>query len=409
MGRTPSVEVEVATYLLREKRVNIRANVARTVAPLLSVGLLLAACGSSPTDTPSAEGKAGDCSNGNSLKEVYAATDGQTGEEYTATLAKLAKDEQQPFGFYHSGTFTKEIEAFQKEYDGLKVGDFEATSERVMERARSEQKAGRVGSAVVLGADDDMDALTREGGLDDLQVPSLDFVGDAQKGDTWVSPIGIMTMPSYNSKSLPKEDLPKSWEDFFTNFKGKAGIEITDWEWYGGMVTRYLMGQKGMSEEDAIAMVTKGLHNAQTVDGHTLVASLLASNQYNYVPGAFAHYIPDLQADGAPVQYQDLPADMPPFYLQLGVGVSKGTCQAASGLLFIDFLMSKEGQDIIASRNYIAPSSTYDGETLLDKYPNYLEAAPLLKDGQTQEQANQEWAQKYDELLRTIGGKPLSD
>jgi iron(III) transport system substrate-binding protein len=388
---------------------HFRLNMARTVAPLLSVGLLVAACGSSPTDTQATGGKAGDCSNGNSVQDVYAATKGQSGDEYDATLLKLAKDEQQPFGFYHSGTFTEEIEVFEKKYDGLKVGDFEATSERVMERARSEQKAGRIGSAVILGGDRDMDALTAEGGLAKLEAPSREYLKEDQQADTWVSPIGIMAMPSFNTKSLSKDELPKSWEDFLTNFKGKIGIEITDWPWYAGLVTRYLEGEKGMSEEDAIAMVTKGLHNAQTVDGHTLVASLLASKQYDYVPNVYAHYIPGLQADGAPVSYQDLPEDLPPFYHQLGVGVSEGSCQAASGLLFIDFLMSKEGQDIIASRNYIAPASTFEGETLLDKYPNYLEGLPVPKDGQTQQEANEEWAQKYDELLRTIGGKPLSD
>jgi iron(III) transport system substrate-binding protein len=386
-----------------------RLSVTRTVAPLLSVGLLIAACGSSPTDTESDGGKAGDCSKGHSPQEVYDATKGQSGEEYASTLAKLAKDEQQPFGFYHSGTFTEEIEAFQKKYDGLKVGDFDATSERVMERVRSEKKAGRVGSATVLGGDEDLEALNLEGGLAKLEAPSREFLTEDQQGDTWVSPVGIMAMPSYNSKSLSKDELPKSWEDFFTNFKGEVGIEITDWPWFSAVVTRYLMGEKGMSEKDAIAMVTKGLHNAQTVDGHTLVASLLASKQYDYVPNVYAHYIPGLQADGAPVEYQDLPADMPPTYLQLGIGLTEGTCQAASGLLFIDFLMSKEGQDIIASRNYIAPSSTYEGETLLDKYPNAMPDGPVVKDGQTQQEANDEWAQKYDEVLRTIGGKPLTD
>lgn len=388
---------------------HLRRNVARTLVPLLSVGLLMTAC-SSATDTTSASGKSGKCTSGHSLDDVYAATKGQTGQQYEDTLYKLAKDEPQPFGFYHSGTFEQEVAAFEKKYSGLKVGDYEATSERVMERAKSEHKAGRVSSAVLLGGDTDLDALAAEdGAIAKLETPTRSYLKKDQQGDTWVSPMGIMQMPTYNAKGMSASDVPKNWVDFFNNFNGKIGIELTDWPWFSAIVTRYLMGEKKMSEKDAIALVTKGLHHAQTVDGHTLVGSLLASNQYDFVPNAYAQYIPDLQKNGAPVKYPDpLPADLPPAYIQLGMGPTTGTCQAASGLLLIDFFMSKEGQDIIASRDYVAPSSTYEGKTLLDQYPNALISKPVLEPGQTEQQADAEWEKKYDDLVRTIGGKPLT-
>jgi iron(III) transport system substrate-binding protein len=390
-----------------------RPRFARTAAGLLSAGLALTACGESPTDTPSGDAAAageggGECSDGNSPEDVYAEVEGLTGQEYTDALLSLAEEETQPFGYYHSGTFTAEIEAFQEKY-GLEVADFEATSERVMERARSEQEAGRINSAVILGGDEDMQALYTEGGLADLESPTREFVGEDQQAESWVSPVVIMMMPAYNTKAIDPAAAPQTWEQFFTEFDGRIGIEITDWQWYAAIVQNYLVGQQGMTEEEAIAMVTEGLQGAQPVDGHTLTASLLASEQYDYVPNVFAHYIPGLQEEGAPVTYDNLSPDMPPFYLQLGVGLTAGTCQAASGLLFIDFLMSSEGQEIIASRDYVAPSSTYEGESLLEQYPNAIPAEPEPREGQSQAEANQEWIDKYDELLRSIGGEPITD
>jgi iron(III) transport system substrate-binding protein len=390
-----------------------RLRPAGTVASLLTAGLVLAACGSAPTDTPAAGGggdgaDAAACEDGNSPQEAYAAVEGQTGDERYETLLALAKEESAPFGYYHSGTFTAEIEAFQ-EKTGLEVGDFEATSERVMERARAEQEAGRVNSAVILGGDEDMQALYAAGGLADLETTARELVGEEQQAEAWVSPVVIMMMPAYNTKAVNPADAPETWEEFFTEFDGRVGIEITDWKWYAALVQQYFMEQQGMTEEEAIALITQGLQGAQTVDGHTLTASLLASEQYDYVPNVFAHYIPGLQEEGAPVTYDNLSPDMPPVYLQLGVGLTEGTCQAASGLLFLEFLMSSEGQEIIASRDYVAPATSYEGESLLEQYPNAMPGEPVARDGQSPAEANQEWIAKYDELLRAIGGsEPIS-
>lgn len=384
-----------------------------TIVSLLTVGLVLAACGASPTDSPDA-GDAGGaaestCDEGNSTEDVFAAVDGQEGDERFDTLLALAEEEPSLFGFYHSGTFTAEIEAFQ-ELTGLEVADFEATSERVMERANAEQQAGRLNSAVILGGDEDVEALYEEGGLADLETTARDLVPDNQQSDSWVSPVVIMMMPAYNTNAVDPADAPKTWEEFFTDFDGRVGIEVTDWQWYAALVQNYFVGQQGMTEDEAIALITEGLQGAQTVDGHTLTASLLASEQYDYVPNVFAHYVPGLAEEGAPVTYEGLSPDMPPVYLQLGVGLTEGTCQAASGLLFLEFLMSAEGQEIIASRDYVAPASSYEGESLLEQYPNAMPGETEPREGQTKAEANQEWIDKYDELLRAIGGTdPITD
>jgi iron(III) transport system substrate-binding protein len=362
--------------------------------------LLLAGCGASPTDT--AQRGAADA--GGALADVYAAVDGKTGQERYDILLGLAREEakQGPFGFYHSGTFTAEIDAFQS-MTGLKVGDFEATSERVAERVVSEGQAGRPGSAVVLGGTDDMSNLDLAGGLSKLETVMRDDVDQKYQTDSWISPIGIMEMPTFNTDAVAPEQLPKTWEDLFTNFNGRIGIELTDWSWYASLVQRYFVEQKGMTQDAAIALVTAGLRGASTVDGHTLIANLLASGQFDYVPNAFAHYVPALEKEGAPISNGNLSPDMPPFFVALGAGITKNTTHPASGLLFIEFLLSPQGQSIIAGRNYVPTSSTYPSETLLQKYPNAISDSVVVADGENVTDVQNQWKARFDELLRQAG------
>jgi iron(III) transport system substrate-binding protein len=369
------------------------------IAAAACAAVILAGCGASPTDTPQGGGASGDA-----LANVYAAVEGKTGQDRFDTLLGLAREEAKvgPFGFYHSGTFTKEIEAFQN-LTGLKVGDFEATSERVAERVVSEHQAGRPGSAVVLGGGDDMSNLYLAGGLAELDTPMRENVSQDYQTESWISPIGIMEMPTYNSEAVSRDQLPRTWEDFFTNFDGRIGIELTDWSWYGSLIQRYFVEQKGMTEDAAIKLVTDGLRGASTVDGHTLTANLLASGQYDYVPNAFAHYVPPLAEEGAPITYDGLSPDMPPFFVVLGAGITKDTPQPASALLFIEFLLSEQGQTIINDRHYVPTSDTYQGETLLEKYPHAITDAVVVPEGADVTEVQNEWKAKFDELLRQAG------
>lgn len=372
----------------------------RRPSVLVAIGasVLVAACGASPTDTPSrAEG-------GGGLQAVYAAVEGKTGQERFDVLLEMAREEaaKGPFGFYHSGTFTAEVEAFER-LTGLEVGDFEATSERVAERVSNEHQAGRVGSSVAMASPEELITLRGSGAVEQLRSPVLDTVGDDFQGDGWVSPLAIMEMPTYNSDKVQRADLPTSWEDFFTNFDGRIGIELTDWRWYGAIVENYFVAQRGMTEQQAIDLITKGLRGASTVDGHTLSANLLASGQYDYVPNLYAHYVPALAGEGAPISYDGLAADMPPFFTVVAVGLTAGSTHPASGLLFLEFLMSAECQDIIGSRDYIAPASTYSGRTLLDDFPNAIPERVQPGPGEDLSDVQERWTARFDELLRNAG------
>lgn len=375
----------------------------RGAAVLLAVAAAAAGCGASPAATGSATGATAG-SGGTDLQSVYQATNGLTGTQRYDKLLQMAKDAGGTIGFYHSGDMKPEVQAFEQA-TGLKVNDFQATSERVMERVAQEEQASRQASDVVLGGQIDMKQLDDQGGLANLNTPKFSDVSADFKSKYDIGPIAIMEMPTYNSDKVNVAKLPKTWEDLFQNPPGRLGIEITDQDWYETIIRKYFMKEKGMSEQAAINLVTKGFQGAQQVDGHTLVANLLASGQYAYVPNLFAQYVPGLKQSGAPISYDRLSPDMPPFVVTLTAGLTKGGKNPAGGLLFIEWLMGPDGQKVIAGQNYVPTSKEYQGETLLEQHPNTIVENLYLTDSA---QTTADWKAKFQALLQSIGGKPAS-
>lgn len=382
----------------------VRTTRLRAAAALLSIGAVVAACGSSPTDSKTND-KAASASGGDALSAVYQAVDGLTGQKRYDKLLQMAKDAGGQIGWYHSGDMTTEVAAFEKT-TGLKVNDFQATSERVAERVVQENKANQQGSDMVLGGASDLQALEKEGGLaEHLQTPTFDYVVKDYKNDFSVDPLAIMEMPTYNTDKVQVSQLPKTWMDYFQNPPARIGIEITDWEWFETMVRKYLMTKQHMTEQQAIDLITKGLKGAQQVDGHTLVANLLASGQYGYVSNLYAQYVPKLQKAGAPVSFDHLSKDMPPFVTALSMALTKGGPNPAGGLLLLEWMMGPEGQKVIDAQGYVPVSNKFDGDTLLEQYPDAIQMNLYLTDTPADKQA---WQKKFDTLLQSIGGTPIS-
>jgi iron(III) transport system substrate-binding protein len=381
---------------------HVKARRARIAVALLCVGTLAAGCGSSPTDAAKGSGAA----NGSvaSLNAVYAALNGLTGNARYQKLLELAKAEGGTVTFYHSGDMTADNKAFTAK-TGLKVDDFQATSERVAERVSQENKAGHAGSDVVIGAATDMVALQAQGGIAKLDTPATDSVAKDFKSVDLVSPIVIMETASYNTNTVKRSELPKSWEDYFSTFSKRKAIELTDWEWYWGVVTKYFVAQKHMTEDQAIELITTGMKGASAVDGHSLAANLLASGQYDSVPNIFSEEYAPLVKKGAPVSYMGINSDLPPTAVIEFMGLTAGAKHPASGLLYTEWLLSTDGQSVVASTDYVPTADTYRGApTLLQQFPY-----ALIDDAYGLPQATQDkWKTSFDALLQAAGTKKIA-
>jgi ABC-type glycerol-3-phosphate transport system substrate-binding protein len=108
----------------------------------------------------------------------------------------------------------------------------------------------------------------------------------------------------------------------------------------------------------------------------------------------------------APVTYKGLAADMPPLATgPLPLGLTKGSQHPATALLFLEYMMSAEGQNTIAGMNYVPTATTYAGDTLLEQFPNTIFMEDVSHPLSAAEK--NKWVAEFDVLYRSIGAKEL--
>jgi iron(III) transport system substrate-binding protein len=162
---------------------------------------------------------------------------------------------------------------------------------------------------------------------------------------TWTSIYTNYTVLGYNSRLLAKSSVPKSHADLLAPiWKGQIGVVQTAYEWFAVML-------HGMGEEKGLAfMRALAKQQPQLRNGRTLLAQLVAAGEVNSALAAYSQNFENLKRDGAPVDW----AALDPVYGNLNpMGLSAQAPHASAGKLFIDFVLSKAGQETIRAQRRV--------------------------------------------------------
>jgi iron(III) transport system substrate-binding protein len=251
-------------------------------------------------------------------------------------------------------------EAFEKKY-GVKVSLWRAGSEKVLQRAVTEARAGRFAFDVLETNGPEMEAMYREKLLEEFFSPHFKDLPPAAfpKHRHYVADRFNFFTIAYNTNLVKAADVPNSYEDLLQpRFAGKVGIEAGDVDWFGAMV-------KHMGEARGLAYFRK-LADAkpQVRTGHTLMAELVAAGEIPLAATVYNHNAERLTVKGAPIKWKALD---PTFGRPNAVGVARQAPHPSAALLFADFMLSHEGQLILKERNRVPASRAVD--TQLNKFP----------------------------------------
>ena len=242
------------------------------------------------------------------------------------------------------------VEAFQKKYD-LKVTVWRASGEKVIQRAVTEAHAHRYTPDVFESDAVVMESLYREKLLQEFYSPSFkDLPAHAfQKGHFYVADrFNFFTMV-FNTNLVKPEDAPKTYQDLLNpRWSGKLGLEAADSDWFAAMV-------KSMGEADGLAYFRRLKENKpQLRKGHTLMAELVAAGEIPIAVALYNHAAERLVKSGAPIEWRAL---QPTMGRAGAIGVASNLTHPNAALLFVDFTLSKEGQEIIKSRQRVPASN----------------------------------------------------
>jgi iron(III) transport system substrate-binding protein len=238
--------------------------------------------------------------------------------------------------------------AFEKKY-GVKLKTWRANSEKVLQRALTEARAGRNDADVVETNGPQLESLYREKGLaGPLYSPHLkDLMPQARQAHGyWVGTRINMFVHSYNTTLVKKEELPKSYQDLtHPRWKGRLGIEAEDEDWFA-MIIKALGEDAGLRTFREIARV----NGFSVRKGHTLLAGLVASGEIPLALTTYSHGAEKMKQKGAPVEWF---AISPAIGRANGIGVVRKPPHPHAAVLFVDFLLSPEGQRILQKGGYV--------------------------------------------------------
>ena len=253
------------------------------------------------------------------------------------------------------------VEAFEKKY-GVKASIWRAGSEAVLNRALQEARAGRHTVDVVETNGPELESMSREQILQKIKSPQhADLIAPAiRPHGEWVGTRLNVFVQAYNTKLVKKEELPKTWEDLTDpKWKGRLGIEAEDSDWLAGIFGE--IGEERGKKVFQQIVKTNGISNRK---GHTLLTQLVASGEVPLSLTVYNYKAEQLRREGAPIDWFTIGNAIA---RPNGVGVARRAPHPNAAILFYDFELSPEGQQIIADREFVPTSTKID--TPLNKVP----------------------------------------
>ena len=281
--------------------------------------------------------------------------------------------------------------AFEKKY-GVKLNHWRSSAEGVVNRGVNEARAKRFEADVFETSWHRMEALYREKLLEDFESPVLrDIVPEAfPRGHRqYVADRFTFIVMAWNTKLVKREELPETYADLLNpRWQGRITIEGTDVLWFAALV-------KAMGEEQGIGYFKKLLGlKPQVRNSHILLANLTASGEIPLFLTAYNNNNETLKRDGAPVDWKPL---QPAFGQGSAVGVAKFAPRPHAALLFTEFLLSKEGQEVYKTLNRVPTNKLVDSP--LNKFKYEIISPTLALD------EGSKWDKHFSNLF--LGGRAV--
>jgi iron(III) transport system substrate-binding protein len=351
----------------------------------IGLAVVLAACGS-----PSSEKTGGQTSGATGYEQVFKAIKGLHGKAKIDKLAKMAQQEGGALNVYTS--LTSDVEgavtgAFSDAYD-IDVNVYRADSETVLKRASEEFKANFHGADVVETDGPEMFDLNKEGVLVDYQPDALPALVSGSDFQGWTAERYNKFVVSWNTDLVPNGQQPKSWQELADpKWAGKVTLEASDVEWYKTLFEWFV--KQGMSEQQTQALFEKIARNSTVTSGHTVIGQLMAAGDAPVAASNYSYIVEGLKKDGAPVEW--LPPVQPIISRANGVGLVRNADDPAASVLFVEWLLSKQGQKLLAQ------SSLDVARKDLATAKGAKEIRVDIPDFVAHED---EWTSRYDELIK---------
>jgi iron(III) transport system substrate-binding protein len=273
------------------------------------------------------------------------------GADRDKLLIEGAKREGQ-FTLYTSHTWFKTfVKEFEKKYPFVRATEWRNDSKNIIRKVIEEVKAGRALADIVESTSDGLGVLKREGLFQEYFSPQARFYPNELKprgknGFFYLPNRETYNSLGFNTKSVPPASAPRSIKDLADpKWKGKMAITSTTTgaRWVGNVLE-----SQGREFVDKLADQEISVQDMAPA----ALINLVVSGEISMSPTIFDANVTLAKQKGAPVEWRPLEP------VVTTVGSAALLAQAANphaALLFIDYLLSKEGQQVILKGGLWSP------------------------------------------------------
>jgi iron(III) transport system substrate-binding protein len=233
------------------------------------------------------------------------------------------------------------LSTLEKKYPFIKTTFYRATGSALVSRIQTEQRAGTHIWDVMNATGFEPYALVEQGYFAKYDsAERRDFPeGHKDNDGMWATMYTTPMVVSYNVKLVAPADLPKDYADLLSpKWKGRLGMDSSDLEWYANL--RKIWG----AEKARNFLEGLKRQDIRFAQGRSMLTGLLSGGEIALLVNNFLQNAIEAKHKGSPVEFLALD----PVVSAAGlVGINRLAPHPNAARLFVDFVLSREGQELI--------------------------------------------------------------
>jgi iron(III) transport system substrate-binding protein len=233
-------------------------------------------------------------------------------------------------------------DVFQQRYPFLTVDITRISSNRLLQRIMTEHRAGKGIFDVIITSGLEVRYLIKSGLIVPYASPEAKafFTDSKDPQGLWVDVYSSLRVFAYNSKLVPRDDVPKHYEDLLApKWRAMIGLPSKEYGWFATVIRA--LGKEGGRK----FMEGLGRQQPHFRPSHVLVLQLVAAGEFN-TGLVYQHQLERYKKLAAPVEVAPLPFATKIIH---PMAVSTAAPHPSAARLLVNFVLSKETQTLIRS------------------------------------------------------------
>jgi iron(III) transport system substrate-binding protein len=280
-----------------------------------------------------------------SADEVVKKTAALSGAQRRAFLEEGAKKEGE-IVFYTSMSLTdypKILPHFEKSYPFIKTNTYRSTPSGIFTRVDTEARAGRHAVDVVGSAPVEMWQLKQRKHSTSYLSPEQKALppGSRDPEGYWQGFEVTPLVTAFNTKQVSGADIPRGYQDLLNpKWKGRISLGTEEYTWFN-VLLESMGAKKGTEYAQALAKQELQMPGSSSV----MRVQLMLAGESAIALAARGRRVTEYKQQGAPIDFRifDPYAGEPNF-----VALMQRSPHPHAALLFIDWILSEEGQTRLA-------------------------------------------------------------